>query len=82
VQLFIGFWRAALAQGSSSQPAPFVGCFYHAWIREWDMLLALVKAHAEWVTQTTGVVLWSWHLLAIGCFRLLGQSSTGREARR
>jgi hypothetical protein len=55
VRLFIGFWRAALAQGSSSQPAPFVGCFYHAWIRDWDMLLALVKAHAEWVTQTTSV---------------------------
>jgi len=86
MRLFIGFWFAALAQGSSSQPAPFVGCFYHAWIRDWDMLLAFVKAHAEWATQTstqtTGVVLWSRHLLAIGCFWLLGQSSTGREARR
>jgi predicted chitinase len=45
----------------------FFGCFYRAWMREWDMLSAFVKARAEWMAQasaqSTGVVLWSRHSL-------------------
>jgi predicted chitinase len=45
----------------------FFGCFYRAWMREWDMLAAFVKARAEWMAQaspqSTGVVLWSRHSL-------------------
>ena len=41
----------------------FFGCFYRAWVRDWNILSAFTEARAEWAaqspTQSTGVVLWS-----------------------
>ena len=31
----------------------FFGCFYRAWMRDWDMLSAFAKARAEWMAQAS-----------------------------
>jgi hypothetical protein len=45
----------------------FYNCFYRAWLRDWDMLPAFLRARTEWSAQaspqSTGVVLWSAHSL-------------------